>query len=113
MSRPLAGYPQSNGAKIESVMEVAGPSSYTVVTPGAPPTGGQTIYAKDFGLKFFDHVEVGLSSDGTYLGVVSLLGNAGKATSAILMWIVAAGGAEAAAMADLDAITLPIRAIGY
>ena len=67
MSTILDGYPQADGAKMESVIYKAGPSLYTVVTPGTTPTGGQAVTASEFGLKYLEHVEGGLDNTGTYL----------------------------------------------
>lgn len=111
MARPLAGYPQSNGGKIESVVPISGSATYVQVTTGSPPTNGQTIKASQFGMKFFDHVEGGLTDDGQYLVVATLQGSPGKQQTARLIWIIAHTGAEAA-NGDYSARSVAIRAIG-
>ena len=61
MSRPLDGYPTSFGSSRASVEGITGPSSYTQVSAGTPPavaTGGQTIQALQFGLKYFDYLSL-------------------------------------------------------
>jgi hypothetical protein len=112
MSRPLAGYPQSEGGKIGSVLPISGPTSYTQVTPASPPTGGQSIKASQFGMKFFDHVEGGLSDDGQYIAFVSLNGSPGKATTATVLWTIAHTGAEVTGAVNLSARSVAFRAIG-
>jgi hypothetical protein len=109
----LDGYPQMVGSKIESVLEVTGPASYTQVSVATPPTGGQAITAKEFGLKYIDHISDALSNNGAYIVkfTPTVTGTKGV-TAGILMWITAAGGAEASGSADLDAITVRLRAVG-
>lgn len=120
MSRPLDGYPTPWGSSLASVMGVVGPSSYTQITPGSPPavaTGGQTIDARDFGLKYFDYVVAGLSDSGAYRvecipGDRSGNGPKGATDTYTLRWVVVSSGAEAAAMADLDAEVVRVLAVG-
>lgn len=109
----LDGYPQPSGVRMESVIYKAGPSSYTQVVTGSPPTGGQAVNASEFGLKYLDHVEATLSDDGQYF-VYFTPKVTGKApvSAGILMWVVAAGGAEVAAVANLSARQVRLRAIG-
>lgn len=107
----LDGYPQSEGAKLGSVIEKTGPSSYTQVSTGSPPTGGQAVYASEFGLKYFDHVEGGLSDDGEYLVFFTpAVDGKQPVTHGILFWMVAHTGVEASG--DLSARTVRLRAIG-
>jgi len=47
-------------------MGINGPASYTQVTPGAVPSGGQVIDAVGFGLKLFDHVLYGVTDTGQF-----------------------------------------------
>ncbi len=109
----LDGYPQSIGAKRESVIKVTGPSSYTQVSVATPPTGGQVIDAAAFGLKYIESAEGSLSNNGQY-GVRVIFDNNPKqgVTSIRLLWFVASTGAEAAGSADLDALTVRVRATG-
>lgn len=119
MSRPLDGYPTSFGSSLASVNGIAGPSSYTAITPGTAPavaTGGQTIRARDFGLKFFDYVVAGMSDSAVYRvecipGARSGLGPRGASTTYTLRWVVVATGAEAGAI-DLSAEIVRIFVIG-
>ena len=121
MSRPLDGYPSSIGYQLAVVQGVAGPSSYTQVVTGTAPavaTGGQTIRAVDFGLKFFDFVvSTGLEDDGINRvecipGAPSGGGPAGACSTYTLRWIVVATGAEVAALVDLSTKVVRVLAIG-
>ncbi len=115
--RPLDSYPDSWGAQRASVMGVVGPTLYTAVTPGTPPavaTGGQTIYARDFGLKYFDFVVGGLSDSGAYRveaipGDQSGYGPKGASLTYTLRWATVAG---TEASGDLDAEVVRVLAIG-
>lgn len=113
MADTLPGYPQSEGAKVGSVIEWTGPASYTQVTPGSTPTGGQAITAKDFGLKYIEFVDTQLDATGTYevLFTPTVSGKQGV-TAGILMWRLAATGVEMGAQSDLDAYKVRLRAIG-
>lgn len=120
MTRPLDGFPTSWGSNRASVMGVQGPSLYTQITPGTPPavaTGGQTIRASDFGLKYFDFVTGGLSDSGAYRveaipGDQSNAGPKGASLTYTLRWVVVATGAEAAGSADLDAEYVRLQIVG-
>lgn len=120
MSRPLDGFPTSWGSNRASVNGIAGPASYTQVVPGTPPavaTGGQTIRASDFGLKYFDFVTANLSDSAVYRvecipGEQSGIGSKGACLTYTLRWVVVATGAEAAAELDLDAEIVRILAVG-
>jgi hypothetical protein len=111
---PLAkGYPQSNGAKRESVITKAGPTSYTQVTPGNPPTGGQSVEAVEFGLKYIEHVIGGLSDNGQYevrlaAGIADPVG----VKTYVMQWCGASSGAEAAGGTNFSGRTVRLRAIG-
>lgn len=119
MSRTLDGYPQSFGSSLVSVNGIAGPSSYTAITPGTAPavaTGGQSITARQFGLKFFDYVVAGLSDSAVYRvecipGARSGLGPRGATASYTLRWVVVATGAEAGAI-DLSSEIVRIYVVG-
>lgn len=113
MADILPGYPQAEGAKMGSVIEKAGPASYTQVTPGSPPTGGQAIEASEFGLKYFEHVATAMDETGAYIvyWTPKVQGKVGV-TSGILMWVTAAGGAEVAGGTDLSGHKVRLRAIG-
>lgn len=120
MARPLDGYPTPFGSSLASVMGIVGPAAYAQLVAGVAPavaTGGQTIYARDFGLKYFDYVVAGLSDTGTYRvecvpGDRSGSGPKGACLTYTLRWVVVATGAEAAALLDLDAEIVRVLAIG-
>lgn len=113
---PLQGeYPAVPGNKPVSIADVAGSSSYTVVTVATPPTGGQIINASAFGLQYLEYVWASMGSDdGQYVGVCYLnpYYNGVPSTSVILQWVTAATGAEVAATTDLSARTIRLFAIG-
>jgi len=89
-----------------------GPTSYTQVSTGATPTGGQSIPATAFGLKYLDAIIcISLDSTGVY-GVEALITKPGGATTAILLWYVGHTGAEAAGATNLSAITVALLGIG-
>ena len=93
-------YPKVPGDQPWSMIDVTGPASYTPVTPGTPTTpvsGGQQIFAQDFGLTQLDFVCAMGSSDGIYFvtlipvngkpGVPPTTYASGNAfTSVILSW---------------------------
>jgi hypothetical protein len=67
--RPFDGYPDSWGSKRASVFPHAGPANYTPLTfnaAGAVVTPGDTIYATEAGLKYFDLVHGGITDDGRF-----------------------------------------------
>ena len=108
----IDGYPQSSGAKRESVLLVAGPNPYTAVSVATPPTGGQVVQAAAFGLKYIEAAEGSLSDDGQYGVRVIHDSNPKQGTTSIrLMWFTAATGAQAGAV-DLSARSVRVRAIG-
>lgn len=100
-----------------SVIDIAGPSSYTAITPGSPPTGGQAISCSTLGLPasvIWASTSMG-SDDGTYKAIPMLSpfnAGAGSRTGIILQWIVAATGAEVAGATNLSSRTVRILAIG-
>jgi hypothetical protein len=65
-NKPLPGYPQPIGEKYQVVFDHTGPSSYTQVTTGTTPTGGDKILANGAGLNFggFDEIHAGYDSTG-------------------------------------------------
>jgi len=89
-----------------------GPSSYTQVSTGSPPTGGQSIPASAFGLKFLDAVVMlSLDPTGTY-GVEACVVKPGGATAATLLWFVAHTGAEVGGTTDLHTFAVVLLGIG-
>lgn len=107
------GYPQPSGARMESVIEKTGPALYVAVVTGSPPAGGQAVTAKEFGLKYFDHVEAAISDDGQYLALwTPAAAGAIPVTAGILMWLTATNCIECAPGTVLSGRTVRLRAIG-
>ena len=131
MSRPLDGYPASNGAHVESVFPHAGPSSYTQITRGTAPavaTGGDTVQAIEAGFKLFESVGPAMSDSGDFLVIPipkqkSAVNPGQQGVSYTLKWVAQAtatiGGqsqtinTDAAASTDLSAQVVRLRAVGY
>lgn len=112
----LGGYPASIGNKVASLINHTGPTSYTVVTPGSTPAGGDTIKASAFGLKFIESIDPAMDATGAYF-VMGIPSNPGPCATWILRWFVVAGGppatiAEVGVGSSLDEYTVRIRAIG-
>jgi hypothetical protein len=100
----LPGYPQACGGGLMSILDHIGPASYTQVTPGSPPTGGDVLTAAECGLKFIDAVSGQLSDDATYEAEASMtVNNAGEVTQVRLLWQTAATGAQVAGATNLSA----------
>lgn len=91
-----------------------GPSSYTQITTGSPPTGGDALQASDMDLKhMYVVLGVGLSDDGQYRVEAVWNGGIGSAaTSVLLMWIVAATGAQVTGAVNLSARSVRLLALG-
>jgi hypothetical protein len=109
----LDGYPRDIIGKRFCVGTHVGPASYTAITVASPPTGGDTLYAKEFGLKAFDSVAP-LSSDNGQYGAVAVFpeGITKGSTSCKLLWKTLATGAEVAPATNLSARTLRILVVG-
>jgi hypothetical protein len=126
--RPLNGYPTSIGSERASIMGLAGPTSYTAVTAGATPSGGQTVGAVAFGLKFLDFIVGGETDSGRFfveaIPVTPTQGAPANSagTTYRLRWVsrvtASVGGqaqvayTEAAASTDLSGETVRLLAIG-
>ena len=117
-ARPFRNFPTSWGNIRTSVVGHAGPVLYTVGTFNTIPiTGGDTVYASEFGLKFLVGViPLGMSDLGTYFVKAvpitdSDVGNV-AGTSYKLIWYVQATGVEAAAI-DLSGQTVRLLGIGF
>ncbi len=106
-------FPQSFGSKRAQIALLTGPASYTQVTTGSPPTGGQSLAATNFGLKYIDYAFSGVSDDGQYEVVLTptVSITTGQATW-IAIWKVAHTGAEAAGATNLSARTVRVFLIG-
>lgn len=114
MAQMEGEYPAVPGNKPISITDQLGPASYTVITTGSPPTGGQTINASAFGLQFLENVWAMGSDDGQYVINVFMnpLYKNQPSTSVLLQWIVAATGAEVTGTTDLSGRTVRLMAIG-
>ena len=106
-------FPQSFGSKRAQIALLTGPASYTQVSVATPPTGGQSLKATDFGLKFIDFAIGGVSDDGQYEVVLTPAGagviSAGTWTA---IWKVAHTGAEVTGTTNLSARTVRVFLIG-
>jgi hypothetical protein len=110
----IRGFPQSDGAKIESVLDHIGPASYTQVSTGATVTGGDVVSAAAFGLKWLDYVDASMDSTGVYTPLPII--NAAdpiERTQVTLRWMTASGATEAAALANLSSSHVRLRAVGW
>src|SRR5262245_20741618 len=96
-TRVMPDYPAPPGNKNEVLVDITGPASYTSVSTGTPPSGGQTLNAQDIGFTTIEWASVSsLSDDGQYFAIPLFISlPAVPLTSIRLMWIVASGGAEA------------------
>ena len=107
-------YPAPPGNKKTSIIDVVGPASYTQVTPGTPPTGGQLISASEFGLINIESVYASGSDNGQYEVVViqdpHFLNNPSGGVR--LLWKVAATGAEVVGATPLSTQLIRLTAIG-
>lgn len=109
-------YPQPCGRKLQAVANIAGPASYTQVTTGTPPTGGQQITADQiktlFGFNYVDYIDVSASTDGQYdVTVIYPDSNTGVNTIRLL-WTTAATGAQVAGGTNLSGVSIRAMAIG-
>lgn len=119
MSNVLADYPDSFGAHRASAFAHTGPASYTQVTT-APLAGGDTVTAREAGLKYFDAVfAVGLSDSGLYrvegvapIGNPSTNKSAAHAANWTLRWTVVATGVQVAGAFNLSGETVRLFALG-
>jgi len=103
------------GDRIMVLFNITGPTSYTQVTPGTPPTGGLIISAQAFGLKDVEVVLAGMDETGTYEVVATKLAPASGSefpNSALFMWRVATTGAQVAATTNLSTYTVHCVAFG-
>ena len=117
--RALDGYPDSFGAKRASTFPHPGPASYTQATFN-PVAGGDTVEAKEAGMKLLDIVlPAGLSDSGLYfVRAVPKAGNdsdnmqAAPGLTWVLVWYVEATGVQVAALTDLSAEVVRLFALG-
>lgn len=106
-------FPQSFGSKRVQIALVTGPASYTQVTTGSPPTGGQKLNASDYGLKWIDFAIPMVSDDGQYeLAITPATAVAMAPSAVIAVWKVAHTGAEVSGSTNLSARTVKVFLIG-
>ena len=116
---PFADSPRTGawGDRPYAIIDLAGPSSYTVVTTASPPTGGQAVTPATFGLVagLEGIFMVGASKTGTY-GVRAMQAtayNQGQNNGTwIVQWFVLATGAEVTAATNLSSETVRLIAFG-
>lgn len=109
----IPGYPQSEGAKVVSVITKAGPASYAQLSNATPPTGGQVVSAVEFGLKYIEYLDVSVSDNGQYSAFATPGTSEALACDTWrLAWFTRATGAEVAATTDLSGRTVRLRAVG-
>ena len=107
----VPGFPQSTGAKRESVITKVGPAAYSAISVATPPTGGQDVdAASEFGMKYIEFLEGSGSDDGQYFVRCIPTKSAKEVTTWKLMWCTAIDGAETTG--DLSGRTVRLRAIG-
>jgi hypothetical protein len=117
MTAPLSGgislvdgFPFSMGGdRYFSACDHKGPNPYPTLVPGTTPSGGDTIYPQEFGLKLFTRILPGMSDDGTYI-IFGVVVPGGK--QAQLIWVTANTGAQVGNGTDLSGRTAKIEAIG-
>jgi len=115
---PFADSPRNGawGDRPYALIDLAGPASYTQITPGSPPTGGQALAPANFGLSagLEGIVMVGCSSSGTY-GVVAMqttsYNQGANNTTWALLWYVLATGAQVAGATNLSGEV--VRLLGF
>lgn len=113
--RILPDYPSPPGNKRWVICDIDGPTAYTAITPGTPPTGGQVVRATDIGMQTIEWAQVSGSDNGQYDGTCYVVGGLGNpalrgGTQVNLQWISAATGAEASG--NLSARSLRMIAMG-
>jgi hypothetical protein len=108
----IQGYPFSAGPKRIALITKAGPASCTAITPGSTPSGGQTVAAVDFGLKYIEYLQASVDGSGTYMVSCVPIGTDALPKSWLLQWKTSATGA-ALTNGDLSSYVVRLLAIGY
>jgi len=107
-------YPKQPGDQPWCVADFWGPSNYTPVTPGHPPTGGQRIAAQDFALVTIDWVLAMGDHTGDYsIVVIPANFEVGNAVDAVLLKWITATGSQVAAGTDLSSFIVRLIASGH
>jgi len=106
--------PHTPGDELYSRGTITGPASYTQVTPGSPPTGGQVILAKDLGFTGgISHIEFASDGTGGFTAIAIFDGSPlVPVTQVRLLWLVTTTGAQVAGATNLSAKVLRYRAEG-
>jgi hypothetical protein len=112
----FGGYPAPLGPHMASIIRHSGPSSYTVLTAGASPSGGDAITPQMFGFKWIEWIGVAMDETGAYYAIPTPIGS-GPTQTFRLRWFTIAGGppatvAEVTAGVNLSAINVHLLAIG-
>jgi hypothetical protein len=109
------GSPWGTGAKQKGILKHYGPASYTVVTTGTAPAGGDSVSASQFGLKVIESLSISGDNTGAYFVVAvpdtNTSGLAGN--TYILRWFTAVGAVEVVATTNLSASFVKIEATGF
>jgi hypothetical protein len=109
----LPGYPQPVGAKIQYVVDHAGPLSYT--------TGGETYSVSNIGAGGFDHVEGGTSygvlastTAGTYsVSAIIASGSGGTGVPTVKLKWTTVGASEVSAGTNLNGQYVRLNIFAY
>lgn len=110
----FSDYPSPPGNKPVVVADFDGPSSYTAVTTGTPPTGGFVLSASQLGLAEIEHVVVSASDNGQYgARVIFESTYVGRGARQVrLQFFTLATGAEVAGGTNLSARRFRAFAVG-
>lgn len=101
MATKIGSGPKQVGDILVVYADHTGPSSYTQVSPGATPTGGDSVTAQELGLKFIEGIVSSGDDTGSYLPVPLALVN--PSTSAIIRWQLQNSNSEAGSAVNLSA----------
>lgn len=108
----IEGFPHSTGPKRVSLITKAGPASCAAIVPGATPSGGQVVYAVDFGLKYIEFLQASIDGTGTYQVDCVPIGTDARPKSWLLTWKTSATGVEITT-GDLSSYVVRLLAIGH
>lgn len=107
-----------------TIIDIDGPASYSQISTGTPPSGGQVIKASDIGMSQIFWAQAVGSDNGTHDGVCYIVGGLGNPRSGAtpnvsqagsqinLQWITAATGAEVSGATNLAARHMRLLVIG-